>query len=250
MKNSKQGNMYPWIDECWCPLRGACPHQCSYCYVPSTAAGRCGLYSGPLTLSGKSMRWMPRPETKTVFVGYMNDLFAGAMPTNWIDQVLEHCRTFAADRVLVFQTKNPRRALRFLPQIIRASAFAGDWLLGVTLETNRPIPAEISRAPSPFSRFDALLAMAPGLRAEHLFLTIEPIMCFDPVELGSWICRLRPKFVNIGADSKGHHLPEPSAWKVRNLIEFLLLEKIEIREKHNLGRLLSETDKGQLTNDH
>jgi len=44
--------------------------------------------------------------------------------------------------------------------------------------------------------------------------------------------------VNIGADSKGHGLPEPSPDKVHALIEKLTGYGIEIREKHNLERLL------------
>lgn len=244
MKNSKQGNMYPWIDECWCPLRGACPHRCSYCYVPSTSAGRCGLYSGPLTLSEKSMHWMPRTETKTVFIGYMNDLFATEVLTALLIRVLDHCVTFCSGRTLVFQTKNPRRAFRFLPSIIRATELAGgDVLLGVTLETNRRIPLEISQAPSPLSRYDTLLGMSPGHRAAHLFLTLEPIMDFDVAELSGWICALRPKFVNIGADSKGHNLPEPSAGKIIALLSVIQMAGIEIREKHNLGRLLDSATK-------
>jgi len=71
-----------------------------------------------------------------------------------------------------------------------------------------------------------------------LFVTIEPIMDFDLADLVTWIILIRPEFVNIGADSKGHKLPEPSSDKVRQLIRMITAAGIEIREKHNLGRLL------------
>ena len=52
------------------------------------------------------------------------------------------------------------------------------------------------------------------------------------------IRQIKPKFVSIGADSKGHGLPEPNGEKVRKLIEALeLLYKIEVKIKSNLKRL-------------
>ena len=39
-------------------------------------------------------------------------------------------------------------------------------------------------------------------------------------------------------DSKGHGLPEPPMWKVEALIKSLKESGIEIREKHNLERLM------------
>ncbi len=235
-KKHPKSNMYPWVDEMISHLHGQCSHRCAYCYVPSTRAGKCGIYTGPVTLSEASLRWKPKSASKTIFVDHMNDLFAADVPGEWIERVFEHCSSFAKDRVLVFQTKNPRRALRYLRHL--ACVCGKDWLLGTTLETNRAIAQEISQGPSPFSRYDALLAMAPEDRAEHLFITVEPIMDFDSAELALWISKLRPKFINIGADSKGHHLPEPETWKVGAFISALNGYGIQILEKHNLERLL------------
>ena len=46
-----------------------------------------------------------------------------------------------------------------------------------------------------------------------------------------------PNWINIGADSKHHGLPEPSAQKILLLIEELK-KFTEIKKKSNLGRLL------------
>ena len=46
-----------------------------------------------------------------------------------------------------------------------------------------------------------------------------------------------PSWVNIGADSKGHGLPEPSRDKVVALIE-RLSQVTEVKQKPNLKRLL------------
>jgi hypothetical protein len=43
--------------------------------------------------------------------------------------------------------------------------------------------------------------------------------------------------VNVGADSKGHGLPEPSFKKVMQLVERLTAAGIEVRNKRNLERL-------------
>jgi hypothetical protein len=65
-------------------------------------------------------------------------------------------------------------------------------------------------------------------------------MDFDVPVLGQWLMEIKPEFVNIGADSKGHNLPEPSADKIMALIDVLNAVGINIREKHNLERLLKK----------
>ncbi len=48
---------------------------------------------------------------------------------------------------------------------------------------------------------------------------------------------IKPDWVNIGADSKGHNMPEPSKEKILALVKEL--EKFtEIKNKNNLQRLL------------
>jgi hypothetical protein len=69
------------------------------------------------------------------------------------------------------------------------------------------------------------------------FLTIEPIMDFDVGPLVELVAEARPGFVNIGADSKRHRLPEPSRDKVLVLVVALRVRGIEVRKKSNLDRL-------------
>jgi hypothetical protein len=69
------------------------------------------------------------------------------------------------------------------------------------------------------------------------FLTIEPILDFCLDEFAAMIINASPDFVNIGADSKGHKLPEPSAYEIERLIQHLRSELIEVRIKPNLKRL-------------
>lgn len=236
------GQMYGWITHMHSHLRGACPHRCSYCYVKSTTAGRMGLYDGPLklaenTLKAKydskrirleaSQRGLDHP---VIFIDHMNDLWADDMPAEWIDQVLAQCRKYP-DAEYVFQTKNPWRYNGFLPMM------PPNRILGCTIETDiSPVTAAISKAPAPSERARAMRGLS--LRRERLFVTIEPILQCDPFRLASMIADIRSEFVNIGADSKGHNLLEPGAAEINELIAGIRESGIEIREKHNLGRLL------------
>jgi hypothetical protein len=61
----------------------------------------------------------------------------------------------------------------------------------------------------------------------------------EPKDVWGWLKRIRPAFVNIGADSKGHQLPEPPKEKILALVDLLNQEGIEIREKKNLKTLLT-----------
>ena len=82
------------------------------------------------------------------------------------------------------------------------------------------------------------MRMIAGQRLiEKKFVTIEPILDFEVVALSNWMKFIKPEFINIGADSKRHNLPEPSMEKVQALIDKLTGYGIEIREKHNLERL-------------
>lgn len=68
-------------------------------------------------------------------------------------------------------------------------------------------------------------------------ISIEPIMDFDVDTMLEWMHAIKPKFVSIGADSKGHRLPEPSDVKVRKLVSALKMHGIEVKLKSNLKRL-------------
>jgi hypothetical protein len=69
------------------------------------------------------------------------------------------------------------------------------------------------------------------------YLTIEPIMDFDLIELVTLVSIINPKQVNIGADSGNNNLPEPSTDKILALIDELKKFTV-IDQKRNLSRLL------------
>ena len=214
--NKQAGNMYPFVTHTWNPIRGKCPHDCVYCY----------------------MKVFPQPELHFVekemetnlgtgnfiFVGSSTDAWAESVHSDWLLKTLRHCRAYK-NRYL-FQSKNPKRYSWYKLD------FPSDVVLGTTIETNRLYDVDISKAPPVGHRVTWMREISlPRM------VSIEPIMDFDLPILADWIFQLSPEFVSIGADSKGHKLPEPSPEKTRALVEQLrCITKVHVKD--NLKRLL------------
>ena len=231
-----KGNMYPWVTHTHTHLGGECSHECSYCYVQAMAKRFPAMmerHSGSLKLLEKELH-VKYGNGRTIFIEHCNDLFANEVPSTWIQAVLDHCREYP-DNEYVFQTKNPERYRAWLESLPPKR------ILGCTIETtDQDVVAMVSTAPHPYERKHHIEYISG--RGERVFITIEPILDGDMGKLARWCDAIHPEFVNIGADSKGGELPEPSADKVRELISTLRTFEVEIREKHNLGRLLPELD--------
>ena len=73
-------------------------------------------------------------------------------------------------------------------------------------------------------------------------MSIEPIMAFDHKKFLDWIREIKPAFVSIGADSKGHNLPEPTASELDNFV-VALRDITEVKLKKNLARLMLKEKK-------
>jgi len=201
------------VTHTWNPIRGLCPHSCSYCSIKRIYH----RFNKP-----QSETFLDEKEFKTnlgsgnfIFVGSANDLFADTIQFKWIEAILEYCEKF--DNRYLFQTKNPLN----MPKIMPEKA-----MIATTIETNRWY-YEMGKSPHPLKRTIANVDM----------VTIEPIMDFDIYELVEMIYHCSPNRVNIGADSGHNHLPEPPKEKIFELIAEL--EKFTtVYQKSNLKRLL------------
>ena len=213
--NKQKGNMYDWVTHTYNPIKGKCPHDCVYCYMKRFPQKPARLVESELNDD--------LGEGNMIFVGSSIDMWAKEIHDDWIIKVLAHCNIYPENTYL-FQSKNPDRFWEF------SGAFPPLTILGITLETNRE---------------DFLhKAMPRKLRAEsmakttlvHKMITIEPIMDFDLELFVKMIKSINPAWINIGADSKNHNLPEPSRAKVDSLI--IELKKFtEVKKKSNLERL-------------
>ena len=160
-------------------------------------------------------------EDNFIFVGSSTDMWLGK--TEWISKVLTHIAKYPKNTYL-FQTKFPFGFYDW--------TFYDNQILCITLETNRRYP-EISKAPSPIKRLEDFVE----IEHKRKMVTIEPIMDFDLFSLANYILLIDPEQVNIGADSKGNKLPEPSKGKILELISEL--ETItKVHQKPNLKRLI------------
>lgn len=213
--NKSVGNMYEWVTHTWNPIKG-CKFDCSYCYIKANPQ-----YSLEPRFHEHEMK-TDLGKGKVIFVGSMCDMFGEWIPTKWILRVLEYCRR--CDNKYLFQSKNPARFHAFVEE------FPTRTILSTTIETNGNLEL-ISKAVHPQARAYAM----KGLDFEKE-VTVEPIMEFDILPMIQMLKDCNPKFVAIGADSKGHRLSEPSAEKIGKLI-FRLKAFTDVKLKKNLKRI-------------
>jgi DNA repair photolyase len=216
--NKVKGNMYSFVNFTWNAIKGKCPHDCSYCYCK-----RWGKQS-ELHFDEKELK-TNLGENNFIFVGSSCDMFAKHIPDIWIKKVLAKC--LLHKNKYLFQTKNPKRFFEFDVH------YPEDYILGITLETNRE--NNLDNTPMRSTRVDWFSDLNKGIRR---MVTIEPIMDFDLRVLATWIKKIKPEFVNIGADSGNNNLPEPSKEKIEALIKELR-KFTKVNLKDNLKRIYS-----------
>lgn len=217
-----KGNMYDFVTHTWNPISGKCIHNCEYCYMHKYPLGDLKLDKQNINTNLGS--------GKFIFIGSACDMFAEDVPEEWIKDVLKKC---VVGNKYLFQSKNPARMSLFdLPK---------DIVLGTTIETNRVYP-QMGKTVHPLSRAHGLYAFA---KKTETMITIEPIMDFDLKPFVEIIKFAEPSWVNIGADSKGHNLHEPSKEKILSLVEEISKFTV-IRKKVNLERILETFEKAYI----
>ena len=214
---NKKSNMYQFIDATWNTVKGACPHDCSYCYMKKWGK------QPELHFDEKELK-TDLGSGNFIFVGSSCDMFADAIPDEWIAKTLDHCSKFKNS--YLFQTKNPDGIYGWrLPE---------KPVICTTIETDRWYPEIMNNCPPPNLRGTAMW----GFDLPK-YVTIEPIMDFNISRLLLLLQYINPQQVNIGADSGNNNLPEPSPEKVRELIKEL--EKFtKVHIKKNLNRILNQ----------
>lgn len=217
-----KGNMYNWVTHTWNPIKGACPHDCSYCYMK-----RWGKLNPP-HLDAREMK-TDLGSGNYIFVGSSIDIFAEGIPIDWQFKVFIHCSEF--DNHYLFQTKNPKGF-----ELLTAMELP-DITYCITLESNLPYPDIMRNAPKPLDRLYDFINLPMRGRNIKKMVTIEPIMDFNLTVFVRMIRDINPAVVNIGADSGHNNLPEPPKEKILALIHNLQTFT-EVRLKKNLNRLL------------
>ena len=211
------------------PLCGECIHSCTYCSTQNFKKRLPALnkkYSGVPRLD-KNILKKNLGKNNTWFICNMVDLFAENVPDEFIREILSWLYINPGN-TYILQTKNPKRYYDFLEW------FSNNIILATTIETDDPfIIQAISRAPKPESRAVGM----SKIEDKRKMVTIEPIMRFHLGSLVDLIKDVDPEIVFIGADSKRHNLPEPSARDIKDLIHELG-QFTSVIQKSNLKRLL------------
>lgn len=244
-----KGNMYEWCSHTHSYLTGKCPHGCKYCYVQAMCARFPNMrrrYSGPLALDRKQLdvnydspairkyateRGLTRP---MIFIEHLGDLFANGVAQEDIWDIIDHCNGYPLNDY-VFQTKNPKRIFPF------AGLLPPRTMIGTTAESDY-VPPEmydiVNAPPAPMERLSKLIDIRNwGIR--DTFVTVEPILKMqNPKAFAAAIAAAKPNFVNIGADSKGTGLIEPTRNELLLFIGELVDRGVTIRQKTNLERLM------------
>lgn len=223
--NKQKGNMYEFITHTWNPIRGKCPHGCSYCSIKSIADRFSYGKQIELQLITKELK-TNLGNGNYIFVGSSTDMFANDVESDWIEKVLTHCRQHRGNKYL-FQSKNPARMLEF------ESKFPDNSIICTTIESDIFYPEIMRNSPQIEERVKGMERI--GLRK---FVTIEPVLDFNADSFIDLIKRVSPEQVNIGADSGHNNLPEPDAEKLNGFIASLK-GFTNIENKRNLERILT-----------
>ncbi len=225
--NKQKGNMYPWVTHTWNVIKGKCSHDCNYCYMKRFPLNDIRFDDGELNTN--------LGQDNKIFVGSSCDMWANSISDDWIKKVLMHCNKYQ-DNGYLFQTKNPKRFYDFIDKYMPIVHWSKAIMFGVTIETNRDT-SKFSNAPVPNSRVPWMWEFTDKKYDKYQrMISIEPIMDFDINEFYLMVHNIQPHLISIGADSKGHKLPEPDKDKLLEFIE-LLKKKYRVELKDNLRRI-------------
>ena len=170
-------------------------------------------------------------------------MFGDFIPSDWIEAVLKAIRDSGSKATFLFLTRNPWRYTEF------EDLYTDNMILGVTLETNLnydyfdtvdfwhlmdilKIPyrhkklitsslKKISLSPPPRKRYIHYLEAMEKIGHPRRFISIEPILFFDPHLFPTEIMLLDPELIYIGYDNYRWKLPEPPLHLTLNLIKTL-----------------------------
>ena len=234
--NNSKGNMFDFVTHTWNPIKGACFHDCSYCYMKRWGDGR---LKAPRLV--KSELKADLGNDNFIFIGSSIDIFSNEIPQDWIIQVL--CKTEIYDKnKYLLQTKSPNNYFLYLPKystIDYGNIQPDNFILSTTIETNNYFYEIMKNSPHPYARVQAMQELPKKYKR---MLTIEPIMKFDLEKLLKLVMAIKPEQINVGADTQNKNLPEPSAYEVEKLI-FCLKDYAKVNIKSNLNRILKGNEK-------
>lgn len=176
------------------PIKGACSHDCSYCFMKTM---RHRFKQDPtLRLDQKELK-ANLGKGRFIFARSSTDVFAPDVPREWITAGLNHLYNYP-DNEYMLQSKNPARFLEFVGHKFFKDR-KDSLVLCSTIESNIDHPG-VSKVPDIAERVAAMKQLyALGFRT---MITIEPIMDFtDVATFADLLASIHPVQVNFGANT-------------------------------------------------
>jgi len=212
LKVVRHDRMFPFVHGYKIFIEG-CDFDCVYCYGRRKEDPR---KTEPV-FHERALKYPPKKGV--VFINPFSDTFCyKACKHEWITSMWVYCKNHP-DTVFLSMTKNPREYMRWLD----SHWIPENVVLGATIETNRDT-SKFSKAPTTRERIRAMI----DLKWPNKFLSIEPVMDFDPAEFTKAVLEIGPKHAAVGYDNYGYHLPEPSLEKTMWLIKCMEEEGIKV----------------------
>lgn len=195
----------------WNPHPG-CGLDCTYCYGKRTyARSKCPLCRAFKPHFHEERMNQKFLAGKTYFVESLGD--PASIPPDIFQQILDHLATFPKT-IFMLQSKNPIYFKDF--------EYTENIWLGTTIETNLYKVAQCySKAPDVVIRYHGLFRTQKKHSELHYYLTYEPIMTCQALEMLDIATGFPVDAVYIGRDNWKHKLPEPSEQELMELVELL-----------------------------
>ncbi len=156
------------------PVRGKCPHACSYCYAERQRI----RFKQPSELSFhpkvlEAIRKQKKPSI--IFMGSHIDMWAEEIPKDWIFCILDYILQ-CSQHTFIFLTKNPERFY----SILYERRLLGNNLYPKTAIPNFYFGATITNQKDADERIPKLLE----INSPNLWLSIEPLV--DAIDISNF----------------------------------------------------------------
>lgn len=208
-----------------------CINNCVYCYATEikNKHPEWDKYKGPYRLEASALK--EYPDGSIIFLQDMGEMGDLLIPVEVTKSILSYIAAHPHVTYLLV-VKCTNFYLRFIEDLKRLPNI----IYGVTIETNNFIPARISKAPSPMSRFIDMRLLRRRHPEARIMVSVEPIMDFNLDSFATHIISLKPELVCIGFDNHpGNHpevpLLEPKLEKMLSLIARLEEKGIKVYRK-------------------
>lgn len=210
MLKSRMFEFIDYTDNCG----GGCCFDCAYCWTPKyRGRNRCELCRKGTPHLHVEQVLTRKTKPGTLFFFDMGDI--ACLSSEEREAILTMIRNNPQTTFFLL-TKDPRIYLEWVDP-------PGNMVLGATIETNRgEITRKLSKAPEPAVRFEAMIRLSETRPKVPRFISIEPILDFDPTTFELFILAVNPDFgVAIGYDNHNHKLNEPTLDKTLRFKENL-----------------------------